>query len=133
MTHLGHLLPISRHGLNRKTNSGPLSKCSFEEVMDQLFEAALHGERDPILDVTSRVMVGRRANVGTGVCRAVPRLAVQRPAEASDEEGDDEDIAFALGDDTEALLQEPRRAPDAGDDGGAGRKRYRPSSPSRAE
>jgi DNA-directed RNA polymerase II subunit RPB1 len=136
MTHLGHLLPISRHGLNRKTNSGPLSKCSFEEAIDQLFEAALYSERDPVVDVTSRVMVGRRADVGTGLCHVLPAREDVPAADAEEDEEGDEEIVLATGDDT-ADIRPPRLlAPPVVAEAvagtaaeGAPRKRYRPSSP----
>ena len=67
MTHLGTLLPISRHGLNRLVDSGPLSRCSFEETVDVLFDAAMYGEIDPLRGVTEGVMLGQRCNIGTGI------------------------------------------------------------------
>jgi DNA-directed RNA polymerase II subunit RPB1 len=33
MTSLGHMLPISRHGLNRLQDNGPIAQCSFEETV----------------------------------------------------------------------------------------------------
>ncbi|CAM4641943.1 unnamed protein product [Lepidochelys kempii] len=47
MTCRGHLMAITRHGVNRQ-DTGPLMKCSFEETVDVLMEAAAHGESDPM-------------------------------------------------------------------------------------
>jgi len=97
MTSLGQLLPISRHGLNRMQDNGPLARCSFEETVDVLYDAAAYGECDPVRGVTESVMLGQRAFVGTGVCEAVPRRAAacapQWPPELADED-DEEDVVF---------------------------------------
>jgi hypothetical protein len=39
MTARGHLMAITRHGINRNGN-GPLAQCSFEETVDILFRWA---------------------------------------------------------------------------------------------
>lgn len=41
----GHLMSITRHGINR-FNAGPLLKCSFEETVDMLINSATFGEID---------------------------------------------------------------------------------------
>ena len=67
------LLPISRHGINRMADSGALSRASFEEVTDQLLEAALYGDVDYTTAFSPAIMVGQRAcSVGTGICYTVP-------------------------------------------------------------
>jgi DNA-directed RNA polymerase II subunit RPB1 len=38
MTYRGHLMSITRHGINR-VETGPLMRCSFEETVDILMEA----------------------------------------------------------------------------------------------
>ena len=45
MTFRGHLLAITRHGINR-VDSGALMRCSFEETVDVLMEAAMYSESD---------------------------------------------------------------------------------------
>lgn len=40
MTSRGHLMAITRHGINRNGN-GPLAQCSFEETMDILYRYCL--------------------------------------------------------------------------------------------
>lgn len=43
MTMQGHLMAIDRHGINR-VDSGPLLRCSFEETVDMLMDAAVYAE-----------------------------------------------------------------------------------------
>lgn len=45
MTHRGHLMAITRHGINR-TEAGALARCSFEETVELLLDAAGSGELD---------------------------------------------------------------------------------------
>ena len=99
MTHLGHLMPMSRHGLNRVSDNGPMARCSFEECVEQIFDAAMYGEVDPVNDVTSRIMVGRRAVLGTGVC------CVKSLEDAAS--SDDDDVVYTGGPDSD---EEPTRA-----------------------
>ncbi|KHJ78018.1 RNA polymerase Rpb1, domain 7 [Oesophagostomum dentatum] len=47
MTAKGHLMAITRHGINRQ-EVGALMRCSFEETVDILMEAAVHAETDPV-------------------------------------------------------------------------------------
>jgi DNA-directed RNA polymerase beta' subunit len=70
MTYLGHLLPISRHGLNRLNDNGVLARCSFEETCDQIFDAAVYSERDRLLGVTECVCMGQLSRIGTGLALA---------------------------------------------------------------
>ncbi|KAF7236742.1 DNA-directed RNA polymerase II subunit RPB1 [Varanus komodoensis] len=65
MTCRGHLMAITRHGVNRQ-DTGPLMKCSFEETVDVLVEAAAHGESDPMKGVSENIMLGQLAPAGTG-------------------------------------------------------------------
>lgn len=43
MTAKGHLMAITRHGINRQ-DTGALMRCSFEETVDVLMDAASHAE-----------------------------------------------------------------------------------------
>ncbi|VDN25652.1 unnamed protein product [Cylicostephanus goldi] len=52
MTAKGHLMAITRHGINRQ-EVGALMRCSFEETVDILMEAAVHAEVDPVFPRTS--------------------------------------------------------------------------------
>ena len=65
MTQSGSYRPFSRHGVVKESGS-VLSKMSFETVMGFLREAVLHGESDPLLGPSARIVAGRRSNVGTG-------------------------------------------------------------------
>lgn len=40
-------MAITRHGINRQ-EVGALMRCSFEETVDILMEAAVHAEVDPV-------------------------------------------------------------------------------------
>ncbi|KNC87399.1 hypothetical protein SARC_00490 [Sphaeroforma arctica JP610] len=65
MTFRGHLMSITRHGINRNDN-GCLQKASFEETVEILFEAAAFGETDYLKGVTESIMLGQLAPLGTG-------------------------------------------------------------------
>lgn len=65
MTYRGHVMSITRHGINR-VDTGPLMKCSFEETTDILLEAAMAGEKDSCTGVTENILLGQLAPVGTG-------------------------------------------------------------------
>ncbi|KRX23439.1 DNA-directed RNA polymerase II subunit RPB1, partial [Trichinella nelsoni] len=65
MTAKGHLMAITRHGINRQ-EIGPLMRCSFEETVDILMEAAAHAEEDLLLGVSESIMLGQLARLGTG-------------------------------------------------------------------
>eukprot|EP00192_Tetraselmis_astigmatica_P001786 CAMPEP_0117656308 /NCGR_PEP_ID=MMETSP0804-20121206/4737_1 /TAXON_ID=1074897 /ORGANISM="Tetraselmis astigmatica, Strain CCMP880" /LENGTH=1576 /DNA_ID=CAMNT_0005462705 /DNA_START=256 /DNA_END=4982 /DNA_ORIENTATION=- len=65
MTYRGHLMAITRHGINRN-DTGPLMRCSFEESVDILFRAAIYGEKDWVAGVSENIMLGQLAPVGTG-------------------------------------------------------------------
>jgi len=65
MTYKGDIMAITRHGIN-KSNTGPLMKCSFEETVDVLTEAAVFSETDYLKGVTENIIVGKMSKVGTG-------------------------------------------------------------------
>lgn len=65
MTMQGHLMAIDRHGINR-VDSGPLLRCSFEETVDMLMDAAVYAEEEVLKGVTENIMMGQLARVGTG-------------------------------------------------------------------
>mmetsp|Transcript_30765 Transcript_30765/g.55730 ORF Transcript_30765/g.55730 Transcript_30765/m.55730 type:complete len:1711 (+) Transcript_30765:43-5175(+) len=65
MTMQGHLMAIDRHGINR-VESGPLLRCSFEETVDMLNDAAMFAEEEVLKGVTENIMLGQLAKVGTG-------------------------------------------------------------------
>lgn len=67
MTYRGHLMAITRHGINRN-DTGPMMRCSFEETVDILLDAAVYAETDYLRGVTENIMLGQLAPIGTGDC-----------------------------------------------------------------
>ncbi len=65
MTLKGHLMPITRHGLN-KSGVGPLKKCTFEQTVDNLIDAAVNGEVDMAKGVSEYIMLAKLIPAGTG-------------------------------------------------------------------
>ena len=65
MTSKGHLMAITRHGINRQ-EVGCLMRCSFEETVDVLVEAAFHSEIDMLRGVSENIVVGQLPPIGTG-------------------------------------------------------------------
>lgn len=65
MTHRGTLMAITRHGINR-ANTGALMRCSFEETVEILMEAAAVGEKDDCRGIAENVVFGQMAPMGTG-------------------------------------------------------------------
>ncbi len=70
MTNGGILTSVDRHGLN-KLDTDPLSRASFEKTVDQLIQAAVFGEVDGMMSVSSRIMAGLAIKGGTGLCDVV--------------------------------------------------------------
>ena len=65
MTNKGNLMAITRHGINR-AETGALMRCSFEETVEILMEAASLGEKDDCRGIAENVMFGQIAPMGTG-------------------------------------------------------------------
>ncbi|KND04665.1 DNA-directed RNA polymerase II subunit RPB1 [Spizellomyces punctatus DAOM BR117] len=65
MTQRGHLMAITRHGINR-TEAGALARSSFEETVELLIEAAGMGEVDDCKGVSENIILGQLAPMGTG-------------------------------------------------------------------
>ena len=65
MTSRGHLMAITRHGINR-ADTGALMRASFEETVEILMEAAAAGELDDCRGVSENIMLGQFAHLGTG-------------------------------------------------------------------
>ena len=65
MTSKGNFMAITRHGINRQ-EVGCLMRCSFEETVDVLLDAACHSESDPMKGVSENIMLGQLAKIGTG-------------------------------------------------------------------
>ncbi|GKB66051.1 DNA-directed RNA polymerase II subunit 1, partial [Tanacetum coccineum] len=67
MTYRCHLMAITRHRINRN-DTGPMMRCSFEETVDILLDAAVYAETDYLRGVTENIMLGQLAPIGTGDC-----------------------------------------------------------------
>ena len=67
MTQNGKLTPLSRHGL-KKANCSALKRCTFEEVVKVLHEAALKEEIDTVDGVSPCILTGKVANIGGQRC-----------------------------------------------------------------
>eukprot|EP00514_Thraustochytrium_sp_LLF1b_P002088 CAMPEP_0184516942 /NCGR_PEP_ID=MMETSP0198_2-20121128/5298_1 /TAXON_ID=1112570 /ORGANISM="Thraustochytrium sp., Strain LLF1b" /LENGTH=1771 /DNA_ID=CAMNT_0026907297 /DNA_START=225 /DNA_END=5540 /DNA_ORIENTATION=- len=65
MAQRGELSPVTRHGINRG-DSGPLQRCSFEETVEILMDAASFAESDPLTAVSENILLGQLAPLGTG-------------------------------------------------------------------
>ena len=65
MTSRGHLMAITRHGINR-ADTGALMRCSFEETVEILLDAAASAELDDCRGISENVMLGQMAPLGTG-------------------------------------------------------------------
>jgi DNA-directed RNA polymerase II subunit RPB1 len=64
MTCRGFMQKIDRYGA-KKGESGPLSLASFEETTTIMCDAAIHGEEETMLGVSSNIMFGQFINLGT--------------------------------------------------------------------
>lgn len=84
VTHKGGLMSITRHGINRSEN-GPLMKCSFEETVDVLTDAAMFSEKDLLRSVTENITVGKMAAVGTGVNDLYYQADIHSDSESDDD------------------------------------------------
>lgn len=67
MTHGGAIASISRYTM-RTEESGPFSKASFEETMDNFLKAGIYGQEEETKGVSSSIICGKRSQIGTGFC-----------------------------------------------------------------
>jgi DNA-directed RNA polymerase II subunit RPB1 len=65
MTNRGVIMSTTRHGINRSDRS-PLTKCTFEETVKFLLQAARNSSLDPLVSISPNIMVGKLAPLGTG-------------------------------------------------------------------
>ena len=94
MTYTGTISSISRYTL-RKEESGPMSKASFEETMDNFLNAAAHGDTEHATGVSASIVCGKKAKMGTGIMDLTLDVDMieedVREVGYNDEEDDDED------------------------------------------
>ncbi len=72
MTMDGEVKQIGRHGVAGEKAS-VLSRAAFEVTVDNLLEAAMHGETDALKGVTENVIVGQPIKLGTGAIELMAR------------------------------------------------------------
>ncbi|KAJ2725253.1 DNA-directed RNA polymerase II core subunit rpo21 [Coemansia sp. Benny D115] len=65
MTSRGILTAITRHGINR-ADTGALMRCTFEETVEILMDAAAVGAVDDCRGVAENILLGQLAPLGTG-------------------------------------------------------------------
>jgi len=66
MVYNGTIISISRYG-QKKVGSGPLSKASFEESLENFLKAGLNSEKETTDGVSASIMLGKLPKIGTGV------------------------------------------------------------------
>lgn len=66
MLHGGSIASITRYTL-KKDECGPMGKASFEESLDNFLNAGASGIIEPTEGVSSAIICGKRANIGTGM------------------------------------------------------------------
>ena len=67
-------MSITRNGINRIEDFNPLRRCSFEETVEMLFNAAIFAEKDTMTGVSENIMLGQLAPIGTGSFEVVVKL-----------------------------------------------------------
>jgi DNA-directed RNA polymerase II subunit RPB1 len=70
MTNKGFIMSITRHGIG-KTDINPLSKCTFEQSVDILLDAAKEGKRNEISGISENILLGQVINSGTGIVKVI--------------------------------------------------------------
>lgn len=84
MTHHGNIVSISRYGM-KKEQRGFLARSSFEESVEHFLNAAFFSEKDKLKCVSSSIICGKRANMGTGLCDVKMDLRMINDLQASTE------------------------------------------------
>jgi DNA-directed RNA polymerase II subunit RPB1 len=140
MTHRGDVAAFTRHGLAR-SDAGFLARCSFEETVEVLHNAATFGDREVVSGrgVTSNILLGQLAPVGTGSFSLALDTSVldagppshsyvpstpEQPPRSAPSSVPNEDPGFAA---LSSLAAPPGLSRDPS--GLAARFRYRPSTP----
>jgi DNA-directed RNA polymerase II subunit RPB1 len=67
MTVRGYPMPITRHGINRGEGACTLTKASFEESTEILFDSSVFADKDALRGVSGNIMLGQRCKLGTGM------------------------------------------------------------------
>ena len=78
MTFIGKISSISRYTM-RADASSVLGKASFEETLDNFINACFFSETEQTNGVSASVMLGKRSNVGSGLCDLLINVAELPP------------------------------------------------------
>lgn len=71
MTCSGEITSVGRNGINRDV--GPIAKIMFEESVENAMKASLFSEKDKLKSISSSVMFGKTAIVGSGSVKIRPK------------------------------------------------------------
>jgi len=66
MSYRGNLTPMSRHGLNMVSDTSVFHRASFEKTVNELSNAGIYSERDPLKSITASILMGKLSETGTG-------------------------------------------------------------------
>jgi DNA-directed RNA polymerase beta' subunit len=66
MTQRGIISSISRYTV-RNEDSGPFSKASFEETLDNFLEAGIYGTKEQITGISASIICAKKPLIGTGM------------------------------------------------------------------
>ena len=66
MTQRGIISSISRYTV-RDEDSGPFSKASFEETLDNFLEAGIYGPKEEITGISASIICAKKPLIGTGM------------------------------------------------------------------
>ncbi|KAM9895109.1 hypothetical protein OXX79_008289, partial [Metschnikowia pulcherrima] len=86
MTARGHLMAITRHGINR-AETGALMRCSFEETVEILLDAGAAAELDDCRGISENVILGQMPPLGTGAFDVMVDEKMLQDASASSDIG----------------------------------------------
>lgn len=66
----GNLISMDRHGII-KSDTGILTKMSFEESHEHLINASIFNKKDNMQSLTSNLIMGQVGKFGTGICNLI--------------------------------------------------------------
>ena len=140
----GTMVPLNRHGIS-KSDVSPLMRASFEETTDNLCDAAIFAESENAKGVTTSIMIGQIAELGTGVSDVLfpTKHLGQKPSILSNKRrvlrstcrshvtNEISEVVEYVIDDVTPSLTRPL-SPPTSDTNARKRARFRPLSPKRA-
>lgn len=68
MTFTGGISSISRYTLSKECTSDPINAATFEETLVTFSKAGVFGKKDSTNGVSSAIICGKQARIGTGMC-----------------------------------------------------------------